>query len=242
MISILKQAGLSVIGLQTSVADVNHIKKARYALQVVSVCLYKLLHQAHQDAKTDLCLEQWATTQESVMFRYWHGVLIHQINTLMLVRSFRESNLHLLIGCCEKLAELCFSLDHFNYARALAIFVQDLKVMSVQNRKLFDDLSHNLSVTSTNTPFSKIAYDQCHEQNNKDIKSSSGYINLVNNEDTSYLRKLEICLPEFHHFLDTKESKQSHEDKPMKHKEQYDSFIRRYMKDCKKVYENITLI
>ena len=113
--------------------------------------------------------------------------------------------------------------------------------MSVQNRKVFDDLSHNLSVTSTNTPFSKMAYDQCHEQNNKDIKSSSGYINLVNNEDTSYLPKLEICLPDFHHFLDTKESKQSHEDKPMKHKEQYDSFIRRYMKDYKKVYEKITL-
>ena len=35
LISILKQAGLSVIGLQTSLADVNHIKKDRYALQVV---------------------------------------------------------------------------------------------------------------------------------------------------------------------------------------------------------------
>ena len=159
----------------------------------------------------------------------------------MLVRSFRETNLYLLMGCCEKLTELCFSLDHFNYARALALFVQDLKVISVQNRNLFDDISRNLSVASTNTPFSKMAYEQCHKQNNKDIKSSSGYINLVNKEDTSYLRKLEICLPEFHHFLDAKESIQSHEHRPNKHKEQYDSFIKKYMKDCKKIYENITL-
>ena len=80
-------------------------------------------------------------------------------------------------------------------------FVQDLKVISVQNPVLFNQLSQNISVASTNTLFSRMAYDQCHEQNNKEIKSSSGYINLINNEDTDFLRKVEICSPEFDTFL-----------------------------------------
>ena len=241
LLSILKQSGLSVIGLQTSVADVNSIKKARYALQVTAPCLYKLLDQAYQAANSELSLDKWASSQNSVMFKYWYGVLNHQIDTLMLVCSFRESNLYLLMGCCEKLAHLCFSLDHYNYAHALSVFIQDLKVLSVENRTLFDDVGRNISVASTKTPFSKMPLDQCHEQNNKEIKSRSGYINLVNNENTDFLRKLEICLPEFQQFLDAKESKESDENKPRKHKEQYDSFIMKYQNDCKKVYSNITL-
>ena len=51
-------------------------------------------------------------------------------------------------------------------------------------------------------PYSKIAFDQKHEQNNKTINSESGYINMVNMEDKEYLRKLEICFPEIHAFLE----------------------------------------
>ena len=137
----------------------------------------------------------------------------------MLVCSFRESNLYLLMGCCEKLAHLCFSLDHYNYARALSVFIQDLKVLSVENRTLFDDVGHNISVASTKTPFSKMPLDHCHEQHNKEIKSSSGYINLVNKENTVFFRKLEISHPEFQQFFNAKESKESDENKLREHKE-----------------------
>ena len=41
-----------------------------------------------------------------------------------------------------------------------------------------------------------MAYDQKHEQNNKAIKATSGYINLVHKEDKSFLRKLELCSSE----------------------------------------------
>ena len=57
-------------------------------------------------------------------------------------------------------------------------------------------------VKSFIAPSSKIALDQKYEQNNKTIKLESEYINMVNMEDKEYLRKLEICFPEIHAFLE----------------------------------------
>ena len=39
LVDIVKQSGLSVFGLQTAVADVNNVKKARYTIQVIAPCL-----------------------------------------------------------------------------------------------------------------------------------------------------------------------------------------------------------
>ena len=50
--------------------------------------------------------------------------------------------------------------------------------------------------------FSKIAFDQKHEMNNKAIKSRNGYINLVNAKDSSFLRKIEVCSAEVHNLLE----------------------------------------
>ena len=115
----------------------------------------------------------------------------------------------LLLSTLKKVLELCFVLDHYNYARWLSVFVQDLEVAYGDNPELFSQLSSHLSVTTTNAKFSRIAYDHKHENNNKCIQSTSGYkyINLVNKEDKSYLRKLEICLPEILPYLESCEGK-----------------------------------
>ena len=47
-----------------------------------------------------------------------------------------------------------------------------------------------------------IKINQKHEMNNKTIKSRSGYIDLVNMKDTSYLRKMEICYAEVNELLE----------------------------------------
>jgi len=44
---ILDHANVAITGIQTAICDVNHIKKARYAVQVVASCLFKLLTIAH---------------------------------------------------------------------------------------------------------------------------------------------------------------------------------------------------
>ena len=55
---------------------------------------------------------------------------------------------------------------------------------------------------TSNAGFSKIAYDQKHEMNNKAIKSRGGYIDLVNAKDVSFLRKVEICSAEVYNLLE----------------------------------------
>ena len=136
---------------------------------------------------TNFTLEEWVDLQKdsSTMFKYWYGVL--KFETLIIVRSFREGNTMLLLSTLKKVLEQCFALDDDNYARWLSFFVQDLEVAYGDNPELFSQLSSHHSVTTTNAKFSRIGYDQKHENNNKCIKSTSGYINLVNKEDKSYL-------------------------------------------------------
>ena len=109
---IMDTAKLPYIGLKTAFCDVNDIKKALYAVEVVVICLYKQLSLTHSESETHLDLSEthldlsethlsethldldtWAGMQEGVMFKYWYSVMRFQMTTLMLVQSFRESYL-----------------------------------------------------------------------------------------------------------------------------------------------------
>ena len=72
---IMDTAKLSYIGLKTAFCDVNDIKKALYAVEVVVICLYKQLSLAHSESETHLDLDTWAGMQEGVMFKYWYSVM-----------------------------------------------------------------------------------------------------------------------------------------------------------------------
>ena len=67
-------------------------------------------------------------------------------------------------------------------ARWLSVIIRDIELISIGDKELFDEIGKHLSVRSTDTEFSKVAYDQRHEQNNKVIKARNGYINLTNKE------------------------------------------------------------
>ena len=136
----------------------------------------------------------------------------------------------LLLSTLKKALELCFTLYHYNYAWWLSVFVQDLEVAYGDNPELFAQLSSHLLVTTTNAKFSRIAYDHKQENNN-------GYINLVNKENKSNLRKLEICLPEILPHLKSCEGKVM---KNHKHKEEMPSLSISYLSDVKRVSSKIT--
>ena len=62
--------------------------------------------------------------------------------------------------------------------------MQDLKLLPVKLPSLYDEFKEgNFVVNIRGNSFSKIAMDQAQEHNNKKIKSVSGYINLVNQEN-----------------------------------------------------------
>ena len=93
----------------------------------------------------------------------------------MLVRSFREANLDLLIVSLENIMPLFFSLDHIHYARWTSVFIQDLKTLPIRFPELHKELAAGyFAVNTAGNDFSKIAMDQALEHNNKKIKSNGG--------------------------------------------------------------------
>ena len=97
---IMDTAKLPYIGLKTAFCDLNDIKKALYAVEVVVICLYKQLSLTHSESETHLDLSEthldlsethlsethldldtWAGMQE--------GVNVH---ILVLSHAFSERN------------------------------------------------------------------------------------------------------------------------------------------------------
>ena len=76
----------------------------------------------------------------------------------------------------------------------VSVFIQDLKLLPVNLPSLYDEFEKvNFEVITQGNSFSKIAMDQAQQHNSKKIKSVSGYINLVNQEDKKLLEKTELC-------------------------------------------------
>ena len=101
----------------------------------------------------------------------------------------------------EQAVMVCIGLL-INYAKCASVFIQDLKSLKMSDERLYDKfMSEAFAVNTAGISSSKIGYDQSQEHNNKKVKSTAGYIDLVNNEDTIFLRKLEVCLPEIHKYL-----------------------------------------
>jgi hypothetical protein len=120
-------------------------------------------------------------------------------------------------------------LDHTQYARWLPVFVQDLKVLSVEYSSLFAQLLENMPVCTSNAKFSDIAFDHKYEQMNKEIKSTCGYIYLVYKEDHDFFRKLDVCCPEINQFL----SEIGTDDVRYQNTEnKLPSFVQKFVQDC----------
>ena len=86
----------------------------------------------------------------------------------------------------------------------------------------------------SNREFSRIHYDQAHEQCNKEIKSISGPINFVNRSDESLQRRWEIAGPEIAEYLQYVEEnifKSENSDKVFSHHENNPSHDRMFLKD-----------
>ena len=192
-----------------------------------------MLNEAHRTSGTQLEIDEWVHESKRANHEgliYWFEVYQLEIIILLVVRIFREGNLLLLIASLKKALKFCFALDHVNYARWMSVFVRDLENLYVKNPETFCELQAHLSVKISGAKFSKISYDQKQEQNNKDIKQVSGYINLVNLEDKTFLRKIELASSEILKYIDEYEGK---DELAKLHKEERQSFIFKYIHDTK---------
>ena len=183
-------------------------------------------------------MELWIENQKvNPMFDYCFNVLGSIKIVFLIIRSFREANIDLLVASLELMVLLFFSLDHVHYSRWVSVFIQDLKLLPVKLPSLYDELKRsNFVVNTRGNSFSKVAMDQAQEHNKK-IKSVSGSINLVNQEDKKLLEKTELCWPEIHQYLESLEGSPVAQG----HKEKTPSFVAALNKNCIKVYVNILM-
>ena len=127
---VLRSAGVLMIGITTAFCDVNNIKKARYAGQVMAPVLQTLLHDSYRESieKTTVDgLELWVTEQDETNFKYFYGILKHLLKINVFISSIRNAQFDLFISSLEELCPILFSLDHTHYARWIPVFVNDLK-------------------------------------------------------------------------------------------------------------------
>ena len=171
---------------------------------MVAAALTKKLNDAFKTSTFETT-ELWVENQKvNPMFNDWFNVLQSIKIVFLILRSFREANIDLLVGSLELMVSLFFSFDHVHYSKWVSVFIQDLKLLPVKLPSLYDEFKKgNFVVNTCGNSFSKIAMDQAQEHNSKKTRSVSGYINLVNQEDKELLEKIGLCWSEIHQYLES---------------------------------------
>ena len=125
--NILPACDLSIIGTEVLV-NVNHIKQARYCLQITVAAIFTKLKETHGASDSNLPLMDWLAEEakSNPMCFYWKLILCLQLDILVFLHSIREKNLHLYVLSIKKLIKWYFTLDHYHYARWLSVHLYDL--------------------------------------------------------------------------------------------------------------------
>ena len=108
----------------------------------------------------------------------------------------------LFVNVLKSFVKWFFIFDQYNYSRWISVHLQDLLTLSVTCPTLYEEfVAGNFTAQITGRQFSRIYFDQAHEQSNKTIKSISGPIHFVNRSDENRQRRWEIAGPEIADFL-----------------------------------------
>ena len=216
--TVIIMADLDITGLSTAVCDANHVKKARYVLEVLAVCL-SILQQAAYKASLnedkELTFKDWIAHETGVMFRYWNFVLTCIKTHLMFVRSFREADFYMLLSSLEHIMPCSFLWTNFIMPGGVQCLynLQDLYELKNRNPSFFDEFkAGSFAVNTPGVAFSRIAYNHA-------SGSTAGSTDVVYNDDNRFSKSLELALLEIQEFLSAVEG-----DAPtIKHKENMQS-------------------
>ena len=242
---ILDTCSLATIGTG-AVVDVNHIKRARYCLQVSLCSLYRKLVNAAKNDGSHLDPFDWLTekAKTSDMSFYLKMVIELEMEFLAFVRSIREGNFPLYIQSLRSLSKWFFILDHYNYARWITVHLFDLISLHITFPGVYQEMMKgSFSFCKTKRPFSRMALDQVHEQNNKIIKGQGGATRSLNLEDESALIRWETCGPEIaritSEFEDEMKDDSESQASQLKHHEDNKHFQEQFSKDVNTVFHAI---
>lgn len=184
----LTQAGIATAGMSDSFLKGAHVKRTRHAHQVTSSALSILLHAAYDSyvlgTNAPMTLDDWIVKQEEAypQFKYWYMVMHLESLLLVYVRSLREGNFMLYINALQALAPWFFALDHTHYSRWVPVHIRDMATLHERLPEVAKEFDQGSFVVHKSTrPFSAIAIDHAHEQNNVLVKGDGGAIGLMQN-------------------------------------------------------------
>lgn len=164
----------------------------------------------------DWCQQKAETCPQ---FYFWATVLELELTILVFVRSLRQASFAMYVDALRELAVWFHALNHTNYARWIPVHLRDMVELPTTHLQIANEFqAGNFTVQKTTRPFSAIAIDQAHEQNNAAVKGDGGAVGLTGNP--SALRRWMVAGPEVAWLIE--EFQVSHRDrsKDTKHHDQ----------------------
>ena len=184
----LTQADLATAGKAESFLKTSHVKRTRHAHQVTASALSILLHNAYDtyvcEESEPMPFDEWCTEriEASPQFQYWLIVMQLELLVLVYVRSLRDANFLLYVAVLVALTPWFFALDHTHYSRWVPIHIRDMMTLHERHPDIATQFAQGgFVVRQTKRPFSAIAINHAHEQNNKVVKGDGGAVDLLQN-------------------------------------------------------------
>ena len=201
-LSVLVKAGVTTSGKAEAAEKGSHVTRTRYAHQVLATALYQLLIEAYDayanvDVNEGISFEDFKKLKinKEPQFRFWMQVLELELDVFQYLRSIREGNFDLYIQMLGKLVHWFFSMGHTHYARWVPVHIRDMIMLKGRNPDVYNAFKKGkFVITKTLNPFSKMATDQAHEQENEKIKGDGGAVGLT--EDPAALLRWMVAGPE----------------------------------------------
>ena len=180
----LVEAGIITSGKADSLLQCSHINRTRYAHELTVASLYALLIEAHSEQEGIDSLDAFSVKNKNIaQFMYWITVLKLQLMLLKFVASIRKGNFAQYVKTVSALAPWFFTLDKVNYSRWIPVHIRDMLTLSTKNPFIFQNfMEGKFVIHKTEKQFSRIAIDEGHEQNNKEVKGDAGIIGITSNE------------------------------------------------------------
>ena len=130
--------------------------------------------------------EDWENQLKSKPVNAGHWFTVPELKTLlfMFIRGFRSADFDLFRRCLKQIIPCMFVLDHAHYSRWLSVFLHDLERLEDTDESIFQNfMEGHFVVNKSGKPFSCIAEDQAHKQNNKSIRGDGGAVEIFDSEE-----------------------------------------------------------
>ena len=152
--------------------------------------------------------------------KFLKPILKIELTVLTWDRAIHEGYFPLYVETLLAVKWLFLALDHYNYARAVAVHLRDMLTLPDRHPVIYDKFC--IGNFTANSPFSNISLDESHEQNNAYVNEEGGAVGLTE-KSAALLRwmvaesEMNRVVTEFLYGLDkTNEDaeKYHHEDQP----------------------------